>query len=107
MSATTESRVLEWLAAREGEMLAELEAMVNTDGGSYDKAGVDAVGAQVKAFFRRHGIEVEPLPQERFGDCIRAVLPGPEESASEGNARRNIVLMGHRDTVFPQGEPQR
>ncbi|MFH5926162.1 M20 family metallopeptidase [Roseomonas xinghualingensis] len=107
MSATIESRVLEWLAAREGEMLAELEAMVNTDGGSYDKAGVDAVGAQVKAFFQRHGVEVETLPQERFGDCIRAVLPGTEEGAAEGNARRNIVLMGHRDTVFPKGEPER
>ncbi len=43
MSATTESRVLDWLATRQDEMLAALEAMVNTDGGSYDKPGGDGV----------------------------------------------------------------
>jgi glutamate carboxypeptidase len=107
MSATTEARVLDWLAGRQDEMLAALEAMVNTDGGSYDKAGVDAVGAQVRAFFDAQGIGVEILPQSRFGDCLRATLPAEGDAGAEGNARRNIVLMGHRDTVFPKGEPGR
>jgi glutamate carboxypeptidase len=30
-----------------------------------------------------------------------------EGGAAVGNQRRNIVLMGHRDTVFPKGEPER
>jgi glutamate carboxypeptidase len=107
MSPTTESRVLDWLAGRQDEMLALLEAMVNTDGGSYDKPGVDAVGEQVKAFFATHGIPVETLPQSRFGDCLRATIAGEDGAGAEGNARRNIVLMGHRDTVFPKGEPER
>jgi glutamate carboxypeptidase len=107
MSTTTEQPVLDWLAGRQGEMLALLEAMVNTDGGSYDKAGVDAVGQQVRRFLEGHGITVETLPQSRFGDCIRASLPDGEDGGGEGNARRNIVLMGHRDTVFPKGEPER
>ncbi|WP_338662308.1 M20 family metallopeptidase [Pararoseomonas sp. SCSIO 73927] len=108
MSATTEARVLDWLAGRQDEMLVALEAMVNTDGGSYDKAGVDAVGEQVRAFFSAHGIPVETVPGSRFGDCIRATLDAGEGAeANEGNARRNILLMGHRDTVFPKGEPER
>jgi glutamate carboxypeptidase len=107
MSTTTEQPVLDWLAGRQGEMLALLEAMVNTDGGSYDKAGVDAVGQQVRRFLEGHGIAVETLPQSRFGDCIRASLPDGEDGGGEGNARRSIVLMGHRDTVFPKGEPER
>ncbi|MBP0445207.1 M20 family metallopeptidase [Roseomonas sp. SSH11] len=107
MSADTESRVLEWLAGRQGEMLATLEAMVNTDGGSYDKAGVDAVGEQVRAFFSARGIPVETVTGERFGDCLRATLAAEGDAAAQGNAQRNIVLMGHRDTVFPKGEPER
>ncbi|SHJ93096.1 glutamate carboxypeptidase [Roseomonas rosea] len=107
MSAETESRVLEWLAGRQGEMLALLEAMVNTDGGSYDKPGVDTVGAQVRAFLEGAGIPVETIPGERFGDCLRATLDAGGEAGAAGNARRNILLMGHRDTVFPKGEPER
>ncbi|MBI0537320.1 M20 family peptidase [Roseomonas sp. KE2513] len=107
MSETTEARVLDWLSGRQGEMLALLERMVNTDGGSYDKAGVDAVGAQVRGFLEGHGIPVETIPGERFGDCLRATVEGGEESGASDNARRNILLMGHRDTVFPKGEPER
>jgi len=33
-----------------GAMLSLLEELVNIDGGSYDKAGVDAVGARIRAF---------------------------------------------------------
>jgi hypothetical protein len=38
-----ETRITDWLASREGDMIALLEKLVNTDSGSYDKAGVDAV----------------------------------------------------------------
>ncbi|MFC7737352.1 M20 family metallopeptidase [Roseomonas sp. GCM10028921] len=107
MNATTESRVLDWLAGRQGEMLTLLEAMVNTDGGSYDKAGVDAVGRQVRAFFESRGIPVETIPGARFGDCLRATLDADGDACAEGNSRCNILLMGHRDTVFPKGEPER
>ena len=79
---------------------------MNTDGGSYDKPGVDAVGGQVRGFLEGHGIPVETIPASRFGDCLRATVEGGEAGAS-GNARRNILLMGHRDTVFPKGEPER
>ncbi|PHK96458.1 peptidase M20 [Pseudoroseomonas rhizosphaerae] len=106
MSAT-EDKIAAWLAARQPEMLAELEAMVNTDGGSYDKAGVDAVGARIADFCARHGIPVERVPGALHGDCLRALVDGGETAGGGGNARRNIVLMGHRDTVFPKGEPQR
>ncbi|MCG7361164.1 M20 family metallopeptidase [Roseomonas sp. ACRSG] len=104
--STPDNRITEWLAGQQDAMLAELEAMVNIDGGSYDKPGVDAVGEQVRAFLTRHGVAVEVLPQQKHGDCLRATVESTE-GAGTGNARRNIVLMGHRDTVFPKGEPQR
>ncbi len=104
---TTESAITTWLATQQGAMLAALEAMVNTDGGSYDKAGVDAVGAQIRAFCEANGLQVETTPGERHGDCLRAILPHEGAAKARGNRAEQIVLMGHRDTVFPKGEPQR
>jgi glutamate carboxypeptidase len=102
----TEAEITAWLATQKEAMVTALQAMVDTDGGSYDKPGVDAVGAQVARFMAAQGIPVQTLPQSRFGDCLRATVEG-EGGAGGGNDRRNIVLMGHRDTVFPKGEPSR
>jgi glutamate carboxypeptidase len=101
-----EAEILAWLATQKGAMLDALREMVDTDGGSYDKEGVDRVGAQVARFMAANGIPVETLPQSRHGDCIRAIVDGGA-GAGGGNDRQNIVLMGHRDTVFPKGEPTR
>ena len=98
-AAQGEKAVLEWLGGQQGAMLALLEELVNTDGGSYDKAGVDAVGARIRAFLEDHDIACETMPNEKFGDALRATVGGPSNSA--------IMLMGHRDTVFPKGEPTR
>jgi glutamate carboxypeptidase len=106
-SESTEAKITAWLAAQQEAMLAVLERMVNTDGGSYDKPGVDAVGAIVQGFMAEHGIPVEVVPRERHGDCLKARVEGGEALAASGNAKRHIVLMGHRDTVFPKGEPER
>ena len=102
----TETAITAWLATQRDAMVAVLREMVDTDGGSYDKVGVDAVGAQIARFLSGHGIPVETIPGARFGDCVRATL-GPAAAPGGGNARPNIVLMGHRDTVFPKGEPER
>lgn len=104
--SSTETAITDWLASQQGAMIAALEKMVNTDGGSYDKAGVDETGAQVKAFLAEHGIALETIAGEKHGDCILATVEGGEALAS-GNARQSIMLMGHRDTVFPKGEPTR
>ncbi|MEI6162279.1 MAG: M20/M25/M40 family metallo-hydrolase, partial [Roseococcus sp.] len=104
---TTETEITAWLATQQQPMLDALQAMVNTDGGSYDKAGVDAVGAIVKEFCKGHGLTIETVRGEKHGDCIRAILPHEGAARARGNHAQNIVLMGHRDTVFPKGEPER
>ena len=97
--SASERQILEWLASQRGAMLALLETLVNTDGGSYDKAGVDAVGAHIRAFLDSQGISSDVTPDTKFGDAINA-------SVGHGG-NRPILLMGHRDTVFPKGEPTR
>ena len=104
---STETEITNWLATQQQAMLDALAAMVNTDGGSYDKAGVDAVGQIVREFCEGHGLTVETVRGEKFGDCIRAILPHEGTARARGNHAQNIVLMGHRDTVFPKGEPTR
>ncbi len=88
-------------------MIALLREMVDLDSGSYNKPGIDAVGAVIERFLGGHGIAVERLPQSRHGDCLRAPVDGGDAVGAGANAGRNIVLMGHRDTVFPDGEAGR
>jgi glutamate carboxypeptidase len=109
MSKATE--IAAWLAGQQDAMLALLREMVDTDSGSYNKPGIDAVGAIVRRFLASHDIPVEAIRQQRHGDCLRAVVAAPG-SDTGGAARadhnvRNIMLMGHRDTVFPDGEAAR
>jgi glutamate carboxypeptidase len=95
-----ERQILDWLAGQRGAMLALLETLVNTDSGSYDKAGVDAVGDHIRRFLDANGIATEVTTGAKFGDAITATVAG-------GGGNRPILLMGHRDTVFPKGEPTR
>ena len=99
-----EPEITEWLATQQAAMLDLLREIVNIDSGSYNKPGIDAVGAVLQRFLEGHGIAVQRIPQSCHGDCLRAVV-GTE--AATGNAPRNILLMGHRDTVFPDGEAAR
>jgi glutamate carboxypeptidase len=99
MPKNGEGEILEWLGGQQGAMLALLEELVNIDGGSYDKAGVDAVGTRIRAFLESHAIACETIANETYGDALRATVGGPSNAA--------IMLMGHRDTVFPKGEPTR
>ncbi|MBV9735234.1 MAG: M20 family metallopeptidase [Acidisphaera sp.] len=95
------THVTAWLADQQEAMVALLRDIVDMDSGSYNKPGIDAVGDVLRRFLEANGIAVERLPQRRHGDCLRALVPGarPDE--------RRIMLLGHRDTVFPDGEVAR
>ncbi|HYF56713.1 MAG TPA: M20 family metallopeptidase [Salinarimonas sp.] len=98
---TASHPVADWLSDKQGAMLALLEELVNQDSGSYDKAGVDAVGERLRRFLNEQGIPTVTLPNEGYGDVLKAQVAGG------GGSNKPIVLMGHRDTVFPQGEAAR
>jgi glutamate carboxypeptidase len=91
--------VAEWLAERQTDMISLLAELVNIDSGSLNKAGVDRVGDRMRAFFASHGIETTLTPVSAFGDAIHATIGA--------GAGRPILLLGHRDTVFADGEAQR
>ncbi|WP_404823571.1 M20 family metallopeptidase [Pseudomonas capsici] len=72
-----------------------LQRLVDTDSNSYDKAGVDAVGELLAAELQADGINVERIAIADFGDVLLAELPG--------GPGKPVLLLGHRDTVFPKG----
>jgi glutamate carboxypeptidase len=94
-----ERNILAWLGEQHEAMISLLRELVNTDSGSYDKAGVDAVGEHIRNFLSECGIATDVTANATYGDAITANV------GHGGN--RPILLMGHRDTVFPKGEPQR
>lgn len=102
MAGASESDVTRWLAAHQQGMIDLLRDLVNADSGTYDKAGVDAAGAVLAGFWRAHGMNVQTHTDLVFGDGISGHL-----AACDGGLERPILLLGHRDTVFPKGEPTR
>lgn len=95
--------ITRWLGEQHDAMVRLLAELVDIDSGSYDKAGVDAVGARLTRFFSEHGIEVSATPVAEFGDILRAETGDVRRDED----RHNILLLGHRDTVFPKGEASR
>ena len=73
-SQASERQILDWLGGQREAMLTLLQTLVNTDSGSYDKAGVDAVGGHIREFLKSHGIASEVTPAEKFGDAISATV---------------------------------
>ena len=97
MEVAAKTALLEHLGRQHQAMVALLAELVGIDSGSYNKRGVDAVEERLRVWLEAAGIPCELFPNERFGGCMAARLPG----ANGGN--RPIVLMGHCDTVFPDG----
>ncbi len=94
-----ERKVVDWIAGERAAILGLIETLVNTDSGSFDKAGVDAAGARIREFLEARGIASDAVRNDRFGDGIRARV-------GDGGAR-HVLLMGHRDTVYGPGEAAR
>ncbi len=97
----TEAQIKAWLDEQKPAMIELLRDVVNIDSGSYDKAGVDAVGARFERFFAEQGLLTKREPMERFGDAIHIRL---DDALSN---EKPILLLGHRDTVFSKGEAAR
>jgi glutamate carboxypeptidase len=97
MEVAAKTALLEHLGCQHQAMMALLAELVGIDSGSYNKHGVDQVEERLRVWLEAAGIPCELFPNERFGGCMAARLPGGD------GGNRPIVLMGHCDTVFPEG----
>ena len=78
--------------------LADLELLVNIDCGTYNKVGVDEVGRWFAEQMSELGAAVSVEPNESLGDTVVGVLEG-------GGGGGHALVIGHFDTVFPDGTP--
>lgn len=97
----SEAHITDWLASQRQAMIDLLRDVVNIDSGSYDKDGVDAVGARFERHFAEHGIPSRRESHGTFGDALHAEVAKPSSN------EKPVLLMGHRDTVFGKGEAGR
>jgi glutamate carboxypeptidase len=74
---------------------------VNIDSGTYTKSGVDRVGAYLQERFSDVGFHTSIDRQQEYGDNLVATHIG---NAPDGP---RILLIGHIDTVFTEGEAER
>ena len=97
--AAHEAEILAWLDDQYEPMVALLEKLVNTDSGTYDKAGVDRVGLILQEHLEGRGIACEVTDHPTAGFFLRATVPARTDQAGNA-ANQHVLLLGHRDTVF-------
>ena len=90
---------LKKLFARVEELKPEMRAtwayLVDRDCGSANKAGVDSLGISVRHFLEKCGFSVRFHEYEKAGNLL---------VAERGDMRKPFIcLVGHLDTVFPDG----
>ena len=97
MSGSTE--ILAYHQRRHRDWVELLRQIVELESPTSDKEAVDRCGAFLKSHLEAAGASVQVLPQEKFGDFLRA-----EYGAGEGG---QILVLAHFDTVWPLGQKER
>ena len=78
------------------DMLALWQELVNTESGSADKAGIDAVAARIRQVLDQAGGVTKTVEMAKAGNRLLG-----EIGADRGAAP--VLFMGHMDTVFSTG----
>jgi glutamate carboxypeptidase len=89
------ARLHELVLHSQPAFLEDLAFLVNLDCGSYSKAGVDRVGRWMTRFLERLGATVVAHPGGDLGDTIVGSI--------QGSGGPRLLVIGHMDTVFPEG----
>jgi len=90
--------LLRTLQAKEPQMLAMLRELVECESPSTDKPAVDRCGEKVAALARKFGASVRVFPSRQTGNHLRA-----EFRFSDDRRARQLLLLGHLDTVWELG----
>jgi glutamate carboxypeptidase len=94
-------QLLASLRKRRQEMLRMLARFVRAESPTDSKAAVDRFGRIVASEWRSLGARVKVLHQRRQGDHLRVVWPA--QTSREVGRGRQILVLGHLDTVHGLG----
>jgi glutamate carboxypeptidase len=104
---TVEKQILNWVHSQQTSNVEHLQKLVNCNSGSFNIAGIQAVGEQVSCFFSsltQHIQQVPLPPWQRMG--FDGVIHSQQLADAwliqhRLDAPLQILLTGHLDTVFP------
>ncbi len=80
-------------------IFALLKKLVETESPTHDKEAVDCIGAILTEASQKLGASTTVYPQETRGNHILAKWEAPGTQSQ----KKDILLLGHMDTVFPLG----
>ena len=90
--------ILEFCDARRDWLLETIEALVRVESPSTDKAAVDRCGRELAGRLAALGARVTAVAAPDAGDHLRA---------ETGVGERQVLILGHFDTVWPVGQLER
>ncbi len=91
-------RLADFCLSHQEWLLGTIEALVTLESPTDDKAAVDRCGAELSRRLADLGARVQQISTTSAGDHVRAEF---------GSGRRQLLLLGHFDTVWPVGQLQR
>jgi glutamate carboxypeptidase len=97
-SGASAKELLRALRKRLPEMTRLLGKFVRCESPSNDKAAVDRIGRLVAREWKRRGASVRVLRRTEWGNHVRA-----EIWFGSRRPNRQILVLGHLDTVYPMG----
>lgn len=96
MSSAAQLR--DYCRANETWLLETIESLVRLESPTSDKAAVDRCGAELATRMQAIGARVSRINASRAGDHLRAEF---------GDGARQVLLLGHFDTVWDVGQLER
>lgn len=94
-----EMKIVQSIDASTAESNALLEKIVNINSGTFNAAGVRAVGEVLRPEFEKLGFKVHWIPQDEVHRAGHLVA---ERTGTHG---KRVMLIGHMDTVFEPASP--
>jgi len=80
------------------QMIDTLRRFVVAESPSLEKAYADRCYEIIAAEWRKHGLQVQRVPQKNRGDHLRIVSP-----SNSTRAKGQLLVLGHYDTVYASG----
>ena len=93
--AMSTREIVQDIGQRQDAMVGLLRELVEHESGTYDKADVDRLGTLLRGHLAALDFETDLVRQDRLGDHVVGRRPSKNG--------KQIVLVGHFDTVFSHG----
>ncbi|RLC04642.1 MAG: hypothetical protein DRH90_08085 [Deltaproteobacteria bacterium] len=85
-----------FLISKEPDMFAFLEKLITIQSGSHNKAGIDRTAGTIARAFQGLDVSTETVEQQLQGNNLVV------RSSAQPPADKQVLLVGHMDTVFPE-----